>query len=115
MSPLGLPAVPVATVQVGSAAVVMLLVSPWIAGGPVALTPSVAIAMLLLGVFGTGLAYVWSANIVGGWGATPASTVTYVAPVVGITLGVVALGETLHWYQPVGAAVVVLGILISSR
>jgi drug/metabolite transporter (DMT)-like permease len=64
-------------------------------------------------VLGTGLAYVWLTNIVVGWGATNASTVTYLTPLVGVVLGVVLLGESLTWNQPVGALVVVLGIAIS--
>ncbi|MDZ7910874.1 MAG: DMT family transporter [Rhodococcus sp. (in: high G+C Gram-positive bacteria)] len=115
VSPLGLPAISTATVQVGSAAVIMLLASPWVAAQPVNLTPSVVTSMILLGVFGTGLAYVWNANIVSRWGATPASTVTYVTPIVGIALGVVALGERFGWNQPIGAALVIIGILVSQK
>ncbi|WP_308195185.1 DMT family transporter [Microbacterium aurantiacum] len=55
----------------------------------------------------------WNANIVRDWGATSASTVTYVTPVVGILLGTVVLGERLTWSQPLGAAVVLVGILLS--
>ena len=115
VSPLGLPAISTATAQVGSAAAIMLLISPWIAAQPVTLTPSVVTSMILLGVFGTGLAYVWNANIVSRWGATPASTVTYLTPIVGITLGVVALGDRFGWNQPIGAALVIIGILVSQN
>ncbi len=66
-----------------------------------------------LGTLGTGLAYVWLTNIVSGWGATNAATVTYLTPLVGVVLGVVLLGETVAWNQPAGALVVVLGIAIS--
>ena len=58
------------------------------------LTPRVVASVLTLGVLGTGLAYVWLTNIVVGWGATNASTVTYLTPLVGVVLGVVVLGET---------------------
>lgn len=115
VSPRGYSAIPVATAQVGMAAVVMLIVSPWVAGQPVTITPPVVTSMLALGVLGTGLAYVWNANIVARWGATVASTVTYLTPVVGIALGVVALGERLAWYQPLGALVIIGGILVSQR
>lgn len=115
VSPRGIAALPVATAQVGLAPVVMVILSPFIANQPFALSPDVVASMLALGVFGTGLAYVWNASIVSTWGATVASTVTYIAPVIGITLGVLALGETLAWYQPLGAVVVVGGILVSQR
>ncbi|RLP72222.1 DMT family transporter [Mycetocola tolaasinivorans] len=112
VSPRGLTAIPVATAQVGLAAIVMVVLSPVIANQPFTISPAGAASMLVLGAFGTGLAYVWNASIVANWGATAASTVTYIAPVVGIALGVLALGESLAWYQPVGAIVVVLGILV---
>ncbi len=38
------------------------------------------LSVLTLGVLGTGLAYVWNTNVVAGWGATNASTVTYLTP-----------------------------------
>ena len=47
-----------------------------------------------------------------GIGATAASTVTYLTPVVGVLLGVVVLGETLSWNEPVGALLVVAGIAL---
>jgi drug/metabolite transporter (DMT)-like permease len=113
VSPRGLPATTVATVQVGLGALVMLVAAPFVATAPVHLTPRVVASVLALGVLGTGLAYVWLTNIVVGWGATNASTVTYLTPLVGVVLGVVLLGERLTWNQPVGALVVVLGIAIS--
>lgn len=113
VSPLGLPAVTVATVQVGLGALVMLVAAPFVAASPVHLTPRVVASVLTLGALGTGLAYVWLTNIVVGWGATNASTVTYLTPLVGVVLGVALLGETVSWNQPIGALVVVLGIAIS--
>jgi drug/metabolite transporter (DMT)-like permease len=113
VSPRGLPAATVATVQVGLGALVMLVAAPFVAASPVHLMPRVVASVLALGVLGTGLAYVWLTNIVVGWGATNASTVTYLTPLVGVVLGVVLMGERLTWNQPVGALVVVLGIAIS--
>lgn len=115
VSPRGLDAIPVATAQVGMAAAVMLILSPAIATQVFVISPAVVASMVILGAFGTGLSYVWNASIVAHWGATTASTVTYIAPVVGIGLGVLVLGEKLAWYQPVGAVVVVIGILVSQQ
>jgi drug/metabolite transporter (DMT)-like permease len=113
LSPRGLPAVTAATVQVGLAAAVMLLAAPFVAAQPVRLAPGVVASVLTLGALGTGLAYVWLTNIVAGWGATNASTVTYLTPLVGVVLGVVVLGESVTWNQPLGAVVVVFGIAVS--
>ena len=115
VSPFGLPAAAVATVQVGVGAVLLLVTVPFFDDHPVTLTPVVVASMIGLGVFGTGLVYIWNTNIVAGWGATVASSVTYVSPVIGVALGALILGETVTWNQPVGAAVVVVGIVISRR
>ena len=113
VTPLGLPALSVACGQVTLGAVVMLLLTPALAAGPVALTCPVVVSMILLGAFGTGFAYVWNTNVVTHWGATNASTVTYLTPIVGVALGVLLLGEHLTWSEPVGAVIVVLGIATS--
>lgn len=115
ITPRKLPALAVATVQVGIGAVVMLALSPFVAAQPIALSPRVVGAVVLLGAVGTGLAYVWNTNVVASWGATNASTVTYLTPLVGVALGVVVLAEAVDWNQPLGALIVILGIAISQR
>ena len=112
VSPRGLGAVPVATIQVGTAAAIMLVLAPFVAADPVHLTPGVVLSVLALGALGTGAAYVWNTNVVAGWGATNASTVTYLTPLVGLVLGVLVLRESLTWNQPVGAVVVVLSVAL---
>jgi len=113
VSPRGYAAIPVATVQVGLGAVVMLALAPAVAVAPVSLTATVVWSVLALGALGTGLAYVWNTNVVGAWGATNASTVTYLTPVVGVALGVMILAEQVSWNEPVGAVIVILGIAIT--
>lgn len=113
ISPLGLAAIPVATVQVGLGAVVMIVLAPIVAGAPVSLTPPVVLAVLALGALGTGLAYVWNTNIVGAWGATNASTVTYLTPVVGVVLGAMVRAEEVTWNEPLGAVIVIFGIAVT--
>ncbi len=102
----------VAFVQVGLAAVVMLLLAPVISWTPMRLTVPVVAALVPLGALGTGLAYLWNARIVRGLGATTASTVTYLTPLVGVLLGIVVLGEHPAWHHLVGAVLVVAGIAI---
>jgi drug/metabolite transporter (DMT)-like permease len=115
VSPRGLGAVPVAAVQVGLAAAIMLVLAPaWITT-PATLSWVVLAAVSVLGIVGTGLAYVWNTNVVAGWGATSASTVTYLAPVVGVVLGVVVLGEALHWNEPLGGAIIIAGVVLAQR
>lgn len=109
----GLPALTVATVQVLLGAVVMLAATPIVIATAPVLSGRVVGAIVLLGAAGTGLAYVWNTAIVDRWGATAASTVTYLTPLVGVVLGVVVLGEPATWNQPLGAVIVVVGVIVS--
>jgi drug/metabolite transporter (DMT)-like permease len=113
VTPYRLPAMAVATVQVSLGAALMLLFAPVYITGPVRLNVAVIASISILGVGGTGLAYLWNTNIVAGWGATNASTVTYFTPLVGVVLGAVVLGEAVAWNEPVGALIVITGIALS--
>lgn len=103
----------VAASQIGIAAVILGATMPWIGMDAVDLSPTVLISMIVLGAVGTGLAYVWNTRIIQSWGATIASSVTYLTPVVGVLLGVLVLRETLHWHEPAGAVLVLLGVVVS--
>lgn len=103
----------VASSQIGMGALVMFALTPFIGLGPVNLTPPTLISILVLGAIGTGIAYIWYTNVINAWGATAASTVTYLTPIGGVLLGVLVLGEVIHWNEVVGGAVVILSILIS--
>ena len=105
--------VTISSVQLAMASLVVLLAAPFVARGPVTLNGPVVLSIVVLGVVGTGVAYVWYTRIMREWGAARASTVTYLTPVVGVVLGVLLLGESVHWYEPVGGAIVVAGILVS--
>jgi drug/metabolite transporter (DMT)-like permease len=70
------------------------------------------LAIAALGVLGTGVALVIGFVIVKRAGAIAMSTVTYSIPVVSTLAGVVLLKERLHWYEPVGALIVLVGIAI---
>jgi drug/metabolite transporter (DMT)-like permease len=118
VAPRRLPAVTVATLQVSIGALIMIILGPTTARHGVdhgaELTASVVVSMVALGVLGTGLAYVWNTNVVTAWGATAGATVTYLTPVVGVSLGVTFLDERLTWNQPVGAAIVLAGIAMTT-
>ncbi len=109
----GMSALVFSFLNIGIAAVIMLLLTPLIALTPVSLDVWIVLSLVLLGCLGTGVAYIWNQNVLRAWGPTRASTVTYITPVVGVVLGVVILGEHLSWNEPVGAVVVFLGILLA--
>jgi len=115
LSDLPIPGAMFAFLNIGIAGAIMLVLTPLIAWRPVELTPTVVLAALALGVLGTGVAYIWNINVLRAWGATAASTVTYVTPVVGVALGVLVLQEALSWNEPVGALIVIVGILFTQR
>lgn len=71
------------------------------------------LAMVVLGVFGSGFAYIWNFTIMRAAGSAIASSVTYVTPVVAVLVGFIFLNEIPHWYEPVGAVVVLLGAAIA--
>ena len=110
-----IPGVSFAFLNIGVAGAIMLLLTPVIAWQPVRLDPGIVASLLTLGVLGTGVAYIWNINVLRAWGPTNASTVTYITPVVGVLLGVLVLGETFSANQPLGAALVLLGILFTQQ
>jgi drug/metabolite transporter (DMT)-like permease len=110
-----IPGATFAFLNIGVAGAIMLLLTPVIAWQPVRLSPGIVASLLALGVLGTGVAYIWNINVLRAWGPTNVSTVTYITPVVGVFLGVVVLHETLSVNQPVGAALVLLGILFTQQ
>ena len=77
--------------------------------------PGPVIAMLTLGILGSGFAYIWNFKIMEAAGSAIASTVTYVTPVVAVIVGIIFLGEGVTWYEPVGGLIVLLGAAISQN
>ncbi|GAA1212590.1 DMT family transporter [Rhodoglobus aureus] len=113
VAPYRIAGVTSATMTIGIAAVIYLLLTPVVALGPVTLTLPVVASLLAVGVLGTGMAYVWNYRVLAEWGPTRTSTVTYITPVIGVILGIVVLKETLSWHEPVGAVLVILGVLLT--
>ncbi|CAB4714337.1 unannotated protein [freshwater metagenome] len=77
--------------------------------------PGPVMAMIALGVFGSGFAYIWNFKIMEAAGSAIASTVTYVTPVVAVIVGILFLGENVSWYEPVGALIVLIGAAIGQQ
>lgn len=77
--------------------------------------PLTWIAVLWLGVFGSGLAMIMYFYLIHELGPTRGSMVTYLFPLGGVLLGVVFLGERLTWQLVAGAALIVSGIVVVNR
>ena len=76
---------------------------------------SAVAAMVVLGFFGTGVAFVAMATLTGRVGATRSSIAIYFTPIVAIVLGVVFRDETVALLAVLGTAFVLLGAWITSR
>ncbi len=72
-------------------------------------------AIAVLGIIGTGFAYVLNYQIITSEGATVASTVTYLLPVVAIVLGVLVLNENVTATIIGGIALVLAGVALTRR
>ena len=64
------------------------------------------LAVLVLGIVGTGIAMSFQYDVVRAAGPTVGTSVTYLIPVVSVALGVALLSERLQWPQFAGAAIV---------
>jgi drug/metabolite transporter (DMT)-like permease len=73
------------------------------------------LAILALGVLGSGYAYRLFHDVIRDAGSTVASTVTFTNPVLATIWGILLLGEELHWYEPIGGAVVILGAWLAQN
>ncbi|MFN8104142.1 MAG: DMT family transporter [Acidimicrobiia bacterium] len=96
------------------ALVVSLPGAIWAVGGST-FTPASLLAMVPLGVLGSGVAFVAMVSLVGRVGADRGSIGIYFVPVVALTLGVVVHGEPVHAISVVGCGLVIAGAWLASR
>jgi drug/metabolite transporter (DMT)-like permease len=111
----GLSPLALATTQLAVGTSIIWAVGPVVANTPIHLSTVVLLSTLALGVFGTGMAYLLNYRLIQDEGATSASTVTYLLPVVAVVLGILVLGEPVSWNLWVGAPVVLLGVSLSEN
>jgi drug/metabolite transporter (DMT)-like permease len=99
-----------------AAASVMLAVALAVTGVRTPHVTAVSVAAIaVLGVIGTGFAYVLNYQIITSEGATVASTVTYLLPVIAIVLGVLVLSENITVTALAGIALVLTGVALTRR
>lgn len=73
------------------------------------------LAVAAIGVLGTGLAFVLMGTLAGSVGATRASFITYLIPVVALVLGVVFRDEVISPVAVLGVVLVIIGAALASR
>jgi len=67
----------------------------------------------VLGIFGTGIAYTLYYPLLKQVGSAVSSSVTLITPLIAVTLGVLVLGESLKWYEPIGGFIIIFGAAIA--
>jgi len=72
------------------------------------------IALLFLGVLGSGLAFVLAYYLIHEIGPTRTSMVTYLFPLGGVILGVAFLNESLSWQLLAGAVLIILSLVVAN-
>ena len=76
--------------------------------------PLTWIALLWLGVLGSGVAFIMMYYLIHEIGPTRTSMVTYLFPLGGVILGVSFLGEQLSWQLLAGAALIVASLVVAN-
>ena len=76
--------------------------------------PIIWIALLWLGILGSGVAFVMVFYLIHEIGPTRTTMVTYLFPLGGVTLGVIFLHETLTWEIVVGAVLILTSLVVAN-
>jgi drug/metabolite transporter (DMT)-like permease len=116
VTPMNLSGISSAAAQVSTSAITLLPF--YLFSGPlITSSPSIEslLSIIALGVLGSGYAYRLYHDVIKDAGSTVASTVTFTNPVVATIWGILLLSEELHWYEPIGGVVVILGAWLAQH
>ncbi|WP_191245234.1 DMT family transporter [Amycolatopsis deserti] len=105
--------VALAGAQMSAATGFTMLAMPIGGTAPVHLSAGPVIAVLVLGVFSTGIAFALNYRLLATESAVTASVVGYLLPVVSLVLGALVLGESLNPRVLTGVAVVLAGVALT--
>jgi drug/metabolite transporter (DMT)-like permease len=115
LSALQIPALSLAAAQTVAAAVLQAPLTPVLGWEAPHFSARVVGALLALGLLGTGAAYILYFRLIADLGASTASSVNYVVPVVAVALGVLVLGEPVTWQLVTGGALVLASMAYARR
>lgn len=88
---------------------------PGLVGASPSPSLSSVIALIILGVFGTGIARTLNASLIGRVGPARGSIATYLMPIVAIVLGLAIRSESVEILELIGTATVLVGAWLTSR
>ncbi len=104
------------TLALGEVGLALLMVAPLAVifdqGEPLPKGPDAWIAVLWLGLLGSGAAFLIFFRLLARWGATRTTLVAYILPVFGLVLGAVVLHEQVDARMIVGTALIIGGIAL---
>ena len=111
----GIPTISLSTAQLLAATGLTTLMVP--VGGleTIHVHPKALIAVVVLGIFATGITFHLTYRIIADEGATNAATVGYLLPVVSVGLGAVVLDEAFSLRVAAGMVVVLVGVGMTRR
>ncbi len=115
LSPRAIPSLALAASQLSAAATLQAIVTPVLAWHQPSVSLRVAASVAVLGLLGTGLAYVLYFRLIGDVGATSASAVNYVVPVFAVLIAAALLGEPVTWHLVAGGLVVLGGVSYAEK
>jgi drug/metabolite transporter (DMT)-like permease len=111
----GISPVTLSACQLLAASAFLAIALGWSGAPAPRLDAAVIVSMTVLGLTGTGVAYVLNYQIITREGATVASTVTYLMPAVAIALGVVILSEPITVLVLAGIGLILAGVALTRQ
>lgn len=113
ITPMKLDAVSATAAQLTIGAVILGIFSLFVSNAPTNFPLNGVISLLLLGIIGTGVAFALNLELINRVGSVISSTTAYSMPIVSTVAGVIFINEAVHWYEPIGAAIALVGIAIT--
>jgi drug/metabolite transporter (DMT)-like permease len=102
-----------ATIQLASAAVVSLPLAVFLDHRISDVHLSSIAPLLILGIVGTGIAYLVNYELIRSTGPIAASVVSYLIPIVAVLLSFIVLSETISLWSILGGAITLVGIALT--
>lgn len=115
VTPLPFNSVALATGQLAAATALSAAMLPVDGAAMHEPTIGAILSVIVLGVCGTGIAYVFNYSLLVSEGPTATSLVAYLIPLVAAALGVLILGDDLLPFATLGAAFVLAGVALTRR